>query len=50
MSEASNQAPPASLEEVREGLARSQYLASEAAALVSFLAYQLGKPVLASTN
>ncbi len=46
MSEASNQAPPASLEEVREGLARSQYLASEAAALVSFLAYQLGKPVL----
>jgi MoxR-like ATPase len=31
---------------VREGLARSQYLASEAAALVSYLAYQLGKPVL----
>jgi MoxR-like ATPase len=46
MSEASNQAAPASLDEVREGLARSQYLASEAAALVSYLAYQLGKPVL----
>ena len=46
MSEASQTAPPASLEEVRDGLAGAGYLASEAAALVSFLAYQLGKPVL----
>ncbi len=37
---------PASLEEVRDGLAGAGYLASEAAALVSFLAYKLGKPVL----
>jgi MoxR-like ATPase len=37
---------PASLEEVRDGLASAGYLASEAAALVSFLAYKLGKPVL----
>jgi len=37
---------PASLEEVRDGLANAGYLASEAAALVSFLAYKLGKPVL----
>jgi MoxR-like ATPase len=37
---------PASLEEVREGLARVGYLSSEAAALVSFLAHRLGKPVL----
>jgi MoxR-like ATPase len=39
-------AMPASLDEVREGLARAGYLASEAAALVSFLAHKLGKPVL----
>jgi MoxR-like ATPase len=39
-------AMPASLDEVREGLARAGYLASEAAALVSFLAQRLGKPVL----
>jgi MoxR-like ATPase len=39
-------AAPASLEEVRDGLASAGYLASEAAALVSFLAYKLGKPVL----
>ena len=37
---------PASLDEVRDGLASAGYLASEAAALVSFLAYKLGKPVL----
>jgi MoxR-like ATPase len=37
---------PASLDEVRDGLAGAGYLASEAAALVSFLAYKLGKPVL----
>ena len=37
---------PASIEELKEGLAGSGYLASEAAALVSFLAYKLGKPVL----
>src|SRR6187200_1443654 len=40
------QREPASLDEVREGLGKSGYLASEAAALVSFLAYKLGKPVL----
>jgi MoxR-like ATPase len=39
-------AMPASLDEVREGLARAGYLASEAAALVTFLAHKLGKPVL----
>jgi MoxR-like ATPase len=39
-------AMPVSLDEVREGLARAGYLASEAAALVSFLAHKLGKPVL----
>jgi MoxR-like ATPase len=37
---------PASLDEVRDGLAGAGYLASEAATLVSFLAYKLGKPVL----
>jgi MoxR-like ATPase len=37
---------PETLEEVRDGLASAGYLASEAAALVSFLAYKLGKPVL----
>jgi MoxR-like ATPase len=37
---------PASLDEVRDGLAGSGYLASESAALVSFLAQRLGKPVL----
>src|SRR5438477_8031069 len=37
---------PASLDEVRDGLADSGYLASESAALVSFLAQRLGKPVL----
>jgi MoxR-like ATPase len=40
------QQEPASLDEVREGLGQSGYLASEAATLVSFLAYKLGKPVL----
>jgi MoxR-like ATPase len=39
-------AAPASIEELSEGLSRSGYLASESAALVSFLAYRLGKPVL----
>jgi MoxR-like ATPase len=46
MSAPSPQAGPATLEEVRDGLASAGYLASEAAALVSFLAYKLGKPVL----
>jgi MoxR-like ATPase len=41
-----NDAAPASLEEVREGLARAGYLPSEPATLVSYLAYRLGKPVL----
>jgi MoxR-like ATPase len=40
------QREPASLDEVREGLGQAGYLASEAATLVSFLAYKLGKPVL----
>jgi MoxR-like ATPase len=42
----SNDAPPASLEEVRDGLSEAGYLASESATLVSYLAYRLGKPVL----
>src|ERR671922_494944 len=42
----SNDTPPASLEEVREGLTGAGYLPSEAATLVSFLARGLGKPVL----
>jgi MoxR-like ATPase len=42
----SNDTPPASLEEVREGLAGAGYLPSESATLVSYLAYRLGKPVL----
>jgi MoxR-like ATPase len=37
---------PESVVEVREGLAKVGYLADEAAALVSFLAQRLGKPVL----
>jgi MoxR-like ATPase len=37
---------PASIEELKEGLAGAGYLASESAALVAFLAYKLGKPVL----
>jgi MoxR-like ATPase len=37
---------PASVADVREGLARVEYLADEPAALVSFLAQRLGKPVL----
>jgi MoxR-like ATPase len=37
---------PASVAEVREALARVDYLADEPAALVSFLAQRLGKPVL----
>jgi MoxR-like ATPase len=37
---------PQSVATVREGLARVGYLADEAAALVSFLAQRLGKPVL----
>ncbi len=40
------QREPASLDEVREGLGQAGYLPSEAATLVSFLAYKLGKPVL----
>jgi MoxR-like ATPase len=42
----STDTPPASLEEVREGLAGAGYLPSESATLVSYLAYRLGKPVL----
>jgi len=38
--------PPASVEEMKEALARAEYLADEPAALVSFLAQRLGKPVL----
>jgi MoxR-like ATPase len=37
---------PSSVEEVKEALARVSYLADEPAALVSFLAQRLGKPVL----
>ena len=37
---------PASVEEVKEALARVDYLADEPAALVSFLAQRLAKPVL----
>jgi MoxR-like ATPase len=37
---------PSSLDEVREGLQNAGYLPSEAATLVSFLAFRLGKPVL----
>ncbi|MEJ7718490.1 MAG: MoxR family ATPase [Thermoleophilaceae bacterium] len=39
-------AVPQTIEEVRDGLARTGYLAGESAALVSFLAARLGKPVL----
>jgi MoxR-like ATPase len=46
MSAGLNEASPASLEQVRDGLAGAGYLASESAALVSYLAYRLGKPVL----
>ena len=37
---------PASVAEMKEALAAADYLADEPAALVSFLAQQLGKPVL----
>ncbi|MBA2546002.1 MAG: AAA family ATPase, partial [Solirubrobacterales bacterium] len=37
---------PQSVAEVREGLEQVGYLADERAALVSFLAQRLGKPVL----
>jgi MoxR-like ATPase len=37
---------PQSVAEVREGLSEAGYLADESAALVSFLAQRLGKPVL----
>jgi MoxR-like ATPase len=42
----STDTPPASLEEIREGLTGAGYLPSESATLVSYLAYRLGKPVL----
>src|SRR3989449_1399047 len=42
----SNDTPPASLEEVRDGLTGAGYLPSESATLVSYLAHRLGKPVL----
>ncbi len=37
---------PESVAEMKESLARAQYLADEPAALVSFLAQRLGKPIL----
>jgi MoxR-like ATPase len=37
---------PTSVEQLSEGLGGAGYLASESAALVSFLAFRLGKPVL----
>jgi MoxR-like ATPase len=37
---------PGSVADVREGLAKAGYLADEPAALVSFLAQRLGKPIL----
>jgi len=37
---------PQSVSDVREALARVAYLADEPAALVSFLAQRLGKPIL----
>ncbi|HEY8779774.1 MAG TPA: MoxR family ATPase [Solirubrobacterales bacterium] len=40
------QPTPASVEEVKEALARVSYLADEPAALVSFLAQRLDKPIL----
>ena len=46
MAEQDQAAAPESLEQVRDGLAEAGYLASESAALVSFLAHRLGKPVL----
>jgi MoxR-like ATPase len=46
MTAGSTDTPPASLDEVREGLTGSGYLPSESATLVSYLAYRLGKPVL----
>jgi MoxR-like ATPase len=46
MSAGSQDTAPASLEEVREGLAGAGYLPSESATLVSYLASRLGKPVL----
>src|SRR3954454_7574881 len=42
----SQDSSPASLEEVREGLAGAGYLPSESATLVSYLAARLDKPVL----
>ncbi|HMJ73489.1 MAG TPA: MoxR family ATPase [Solirubrobacterales bacterium] len=38
--------PPASVAETKDALASASYLADESAALVSFLAQRLGKPVL----
>jgi MoxR-like ATPase len=46
MAAGSNDTPPASLEEVRDGLTGVGYLPSESATLVSYLAHRLGKPVL----
>ena len=40
------QPTPASVEEVKESLSKVSYLADEPAALVSFLAQRLGKPIL----
>ena len=40
------QPTPASVQEVKEALSRVSYLADEPAALVSFLAQRLGKPIL----
>jgi MoxR-like ATPase len=43
---AAQNASPTSVEEVKKALAAVDYLADESAALVSFLAQELGKPVL----
>jgi MoxR-like ATPase len=42
----SDDATPKSVGEVKDSLARVDYLADESAALVCFLAQRLGKPVL----
>src|SRR3954470_2714204 len=42
----SDEATPQSVPEVKEALARVDYLADESAALVCFLAQRLGKPIL----
>jgi MoxR-like ATPase len=46
MAEATNPGAPESVEELREALGSVGYLADEPAALVSYLAQRLGKPIL----